>query len=209
MPGALAIAPYFGRNYTPSDIPPAVPAYPAIDDILTVICPAEINNVKAHVIAQKQAADEQGCRLICYEGGQHFSGIFGAENDDTLTGILNGANRDQRMYNRYMEYQNMLRASGVDMFGNFSFVGAFSKWGSWGVLEYMNQPIDSAPKYRALLNWINAADRGDFNSDGYINLADIGLFTDQWLTSGPEADLNESTSVDFIDFALIGPNWQQ
>ncbi len=209
MPAVLAIAPYFGRNYSPSDIPPAVPAYPAIDEILTVISPAEINNVKAHVIAQKQVADKQGCRLICYEGGQHFTGIFGAENDNTLTSILNGANRDARMYDRYCEYLNMLRADGVEMFSNFSFVSGFSKWGSWGVLEYMDQSIETAPKYRALINWIEARSRGDLNMSGWVDWLDMQTFSQQWLTSGPEADLDDSTNVDFIDLALIGPNWRQ
>ncbi len=76
---------------------------------------AKSTNVKAHVIAQKAVADTQGCRLVCYEAGQHFVGLYGAVNDDTLTNILTSANRDQRMYDRYIEYLNMLKANGVDM----------------------------------------------------------------------------------------------
>jgi len=49
---------------------------------------------------------------------------------------------------------------------------------------------------------------GDLNFDHKVNLADLGLFADQWLTAGPEADLDESTNVDFYDFALFGQNWQ-
>jgi hypothetical protein len=211
MPDVLAIAPYFGIGYSPSDIPPAVPNYPTVDEILQTISPAEINNVRGNVISQKAAADTQGSRLVCYEAGQGFVGVGEAVNDDTLTNILTSANRDQRMYDRYIEYLNMLKANGVDMCGNFSFVGAPSKWGSWGVLEYQDQPIDQAPKYRALVNWINAKSRGDFDSSGYIDLLDLKEFSNQWLTIGPDADLDESGLglVDFCDFALFGQNWRQ
>jgi hypothetical protein len=209
MPDVLAIAPYFGKIYSPSDIPPAVPNYPTIDEILDTVSPAEINNVKAHTIAQKAVADIQGSRLVCYEAGQHFVGLYEAINDDTLTNILISANRDPRMYYRYIEYLNMLKANGVDMCGNFSFIGAPSKWGSWGVLEYQDQPIDSAPKYRALINWINAKSRGDFDSNGYVDLNDLKAFSNQWLTSGPDADLNKSAPVDFRDLALFGQDWRR
>jgi len=210
MPDALAVAPYFGKVYTPADVPP----YPTVDDILLTIAPAEINSVQAHTVLQKQVADEQGCRLVCYEGGQHFVGAVGAENDQALTDTLIAANRDSRMFNRYMEYLNMLKANGVDMFGNFSFVSSPSKWGSWGVLEYMNQPIENAPKYRALVNWLNARSRGDFNLDGYVNLPDLKLFCQQWLTNPADddpnsADLDDSNNVDFYDFALMGTNWMR
>jgi hypothetical protein len=207
MPNALAIAPYFGTIYTPADLPPNVPNYPTVDEILTVVSPARIAEEKTQVQQQKAVADAQGCGLVCYEGGQHFVGSAGAENNDTLTGILIASNRDQRMYDRYIEYLNMLDANGVEMYGNFSFVGSPSKWGSWGVLEYQDQPIEQAPKYRALVNWINAIARGDFNIDGYVNLPDLTIFSNQWLTIGPKADFDDSNNVDFFDFAVLGRNW--
>ena len=57
------------------------------------------------------------------------------------------------MYDRYVEYVDMLQANGVALFNNFAYVVAPSKYGSWCVLEYMDQPIDEAPKYRALADW--------------------------------------------------------
>jgi uncharacterized repeat protein (TIGR02543 family) len=207
MPDVLAIAPYFGKIYSPSDIPPTVPNYPTVDEILQTVAPAEINNVRLNVISQKAIADIQGNRLVCYEAGQHFVGLYEAVNDNNLTNILTSANRDSRMYNRYIEYLNMLKANGVEMCGNFSFIGSWNKWGSWGVLEYQDQPIEQAPKYRALVNWINAISRGDFDANGFIDLNDFKAFSNQWLTPGPDADLNKSALVDFHDFALFGQNW--
>jgi len=153
MPDALGIAPYFGKIYTPGDIPPAVPDYPTVDDILDVLSPALIAEERSVVIAQKTAADRQGAVLVCYEGGQHFVGAQGAENDATLTAILHEANADPRMYMRYIEYLDMLHKEGVAMFGHYLYVGNWSKWGSWGALEVQDQPFVDAHKYRALIEW--------------------------------------------------------
>ncbi len=156
FPDALAIAPYFSKNVSPSEIPPATPAYPTVDELLDVVAPAAIATSQGRVIAQKAVADRQGWQLVCYEGGQHFVGVGGAENDATLTGILTSANRDPRMYQRYVEYLDMLRSEGVELLGIYNFTGAWGRYGSWGALEYMEQALADAPKYAAVADWITA-----------------------------------------------------
>jgi hypothetical protein len=153
---ALAIAPYFGRNFSPASLPPNVPDYPTVDEILDVLAPQTIEQAGQDVFGQKQVANAQGWQLICYEGGQHFVGVSGGENDTNLTALLTAANRDPRMGTRYYEYLDVLRSNGVEMFCNFSFCGEWSKWGSWGVLERLDQPLSEAPKYSALIDWIAA-----------------------------------------------------
>jgi hypothetical protein len=152
FPEALALAPYFGRTYAPSEVPP----YPTVSQLLDVVAPQTIQQVRTTVQQQKQIADAQGWQVICYEGGQHFVGIDGAENDPTLTQILHDANRDPRMYTRYVEYMNMLRSEGVEIFTHFSNCGDWSKWGAWSMLEYQDQPMTEAPKFRAVLDWMAA-----------------------------------------------------
>lgn len=154
MPDVLAIAPYFGKTYSPADV--AEQGHPTIDEIVDVVSPRLIAWARGAVREQKALANAQGWSLVCYEGGQHFVGIAGGENDERLNDILIGANRDARMHTRYIEYLDMLQEEGVELFSNFSFVGAPSKWGSWGVLERQDQPVEQAPKYRALLDWIAA-----------------------------------------------------
>jgi hypothetical protein len=39
---------------------------------------------------------------------------------------------------------------GADVFVAYGFVGRPSRWGSFGHLEYMHQPLEDAPKFRAL-----------------------------------------------------------
>jgi len=204
-PDALAIAPYFGKNFTSDDIPPAAPNYPTVDEILETIAPAEIANVQNHVIAQKSVADKQGCRLICYEGGQHFIGV----HDSTLTDILTSANRDPRMYDRYIEYLDMLKAEGVDTFDHWIYVCPYNQWGSWGSLEYQDQPIEEAHKYRALTDWIDANPVicGDLDGNSRVDWQDLRIFSEQWLQPDGIANLDDDNGINMSDFALLADNW--
>ena len=43
-------------------------------------------------------------------------------------------------------------AEGGGLFVPFSYAGLPNKWGSWGALEYQDQPVEQAPKYRALVD---------------------------------------------------------
>lgn len=147
QPDALAIAPYFGVNYEPGD------ATPTAAQVATVLSQAAIAEAVTWTQAHRTLARQRGWRLICYEGGQHFVGIGGAENDDTLTQVLHDANRDPRMEERYLEYFSALQGEEVDLFVNFAHVSGWSKWGSWGALEYQQQPAAEAPKWQAILQW--------------------------------------------------------
>jgi hypothetical protein len=156
MPRALAIAPYFGTVFTPDMI--AEDGHPTVDDLLNIDAPNYINfDARDQVSAHLAIANEQGCELVCYEGGQHYVGIFGAENDDALTAVLHAANRDPRMHGLYLDYLDMLMEEGVTLFSNFSYVGTHGKFGSWGVLETQDQDNATAHKYRALLDWIDGS----------------------------------------------------
>ncbi|MCA9309748.1 MAG: hypothetical protein KDA21_00975 [Phycisphaerales bacterium] len=211
MPDALAIAPYFGRNYAPSDLPPNQPAYPDVDDILDVETPQSLAQVATWVAEQRAVADVQGWDLVCYEAGQHFVGIAGAENDNALTQVLAAANRDPRMYGRYLEYLDLLRDGGVRVCAMFSFCGQWSKWGSWGTLEDLDQPLDQAPKYRAIIDWIQReACPGDTTGDAGVNFDDLNDVLDHWNTSGPgplPGDADLSGQVDFGDLNVVLAEW--
>jgi hypothetical protein len=155
-PDALAIAPYFSGNVTTNDVPPATPAYPTIEEILVNYMPASISAVRSQVREQKRIADTQGWDVVCYEGGQHYVGIGEAVNDLTLTAILTGANRDPRMYHLYLTYLDLLKEEGISTFYNFSNVYSANRYGSWGILERQDQPLEEAHKYRAIIDWIEA-----------------------------------------------------
>jgi hypothetical protein len=149
FPDALAIAPYFYESYTTADEP-----YPTSEEIANSISIACISNAQIAVAAQKALADQQGLDLICYEGGQHFIGLYEAAGDTNLTAILTGANGLPAIYERYIEYLNMLQEEGVSLFVNFTLDGTWSKYGSWGLLQYIDESEEQAYKYMAIRDWM-------------------------------------------------------
>lgn len=149
----LAIAPYFGHNYATNELPPYTDAYPTAEEVAGSLSIEKIEEIRSQVAAQKVLANEQGLELVCYEGGQHFTGSGDASEDDTLTAILEAANRHPLMYRRYTEYLDMLQEEGVELYANFTLSGSWSSSGMWGNLETIDQPLEEATKYMALSDW--------------------------------------------------------
>ena len=147
FPDALAIAPYFGVNYEPGQ------PVPTAEQVVTTLSTASIAEALVWTSDQRAVAEANGLRLICYEGGQHFVGILGAESNASLNTALHAGNRDPRMQDRYREYLTALEDQGVDLFVHFSHVNEWSQYGSWGALEYQQQAAALAPKWRALTAW--------------------------------------------------------
>jgi hypothetical protein len=102
-----------------------------------------------------EEAKKRGLALLAYEGGQHLVGHGGAENNAELTRLLQAANRHPRMKELYLQDLRGWRESGGRLMCVFSSMGNYSKWGSWGVLENGGQDAASAPKYQALLEFLN------------------------------------------------------
>ena len=54
----------------------------------------------------------------------------------------------------YLDYLQGWKDSGGTMMAIFSSTGRYSKWGSWGLMEYHGQPAADAPKYQAVLEFL-------------------------------------------------------
>jgi hypothetical protein len=147
---AIAIAPYFA----PVGMA-ALPDTATVDQVLSLSQQSIVDMTAAGgmVPGHKALAGAHGAELICYEGGQHMV----RDTSNTLTARFIEANRDPRIYGIYTDYLNGLDASGVGLFCHFVDCGGWSRWGMWGSMEYQNQPIADAHKYRALLDWSNMA----------------------------------------------------
>jgi len=102
-------------------------------------------------------AKKYNLHLMAYEGGQHLSGLGGAENNDAITALFISANRDPRIGQVYTQYLNNWKQAGGGLFMHFVDVGKPSKWGSWGSRE--DQTQTSTPKHDALMNFIDANPR--------------------------------------------------
>lgn len=96
-----------------------------------------------------------GMRHIAYEGGQHLAGIAGFTFNSTCNSIFDAANRHPRMEGIYETYWSNWRQNG-DEFAHFYTVGRYGPFGRWGLLEFQDQDVLTAPKYQALLDHSSA-----------------------------------------------------
>lgn len=149
---ALATAPYFGFSIPPKDAATWRDAgvEAVLDHIEQVTLPQTIEHIREH----RRLADEHGLSLIAYEAGQHLVGIGGAENDEALTRVLHAANRHPRMGELYRVYYDAWAEAGGGVMAVFSSIGAWSKWGSWGLMEHYDDDPADYPKMQATLRWM-------------------------------------------------------
>jgi hypothetical protein len=101
-----------------------------------------------------EMAREHGLELVVYEGGSHVVGIGGVENNQKITDFFIELHRRPEFYDRYMEMLNAWKDTPGNrtVFMHFSDIARPSKWGSWGVLEYVDQ--ETSPRYDALMDFI-------------------------------------------------------
>jgi len=149
---AFAIAPYFYA--TPETLRKAK----TVDDVFASVVstwsnyglPASIKQIKKQV----QLTQEFGVELLAYEGGQHLVDWETRTVEAHPNPLLYEANRDPRMGQLYTRYLNAWREAGGKTFVHFSAPRIYSWYGSWGAKEYITQPRSQAPKYDALLKYI-------------------------------------------------------
>jgi len=145
---ALAIAPYFGHSYgNPKN--QSIVEKMTVDDIFKEL-PGEIEKIMEICKKHKNLCEKYNLKLIAYEGGQHFVGVGGAENNEKLNQLFFAINHDKRISDVYKFYLKKWKEIGGEEFVLFSSMSRPSKWGSWGLLEYENQKIDDAPKFKAV-----------------------------------------------------------
>lgn len=148
---ALAIAPYIGWSVSQEekDEVIALGVEGVMERLESKILPETIDMMKR----QKELAERYGLGLVAYEAGQHLVGLWGANDDESLNSILISANRSERMADVYRKYFAAWEEIGGGTLCHFSSVGAWTKWGSWGLIQFADETIDDSPKYRVTLEW--------------------------------------------------------
>jgi hypothetical protein len=156
---ALSIAPYITFNVLPAD---RAGNDPSAEDVAQWPVEDVLNHVKTRALpkaiewmhAHKVLADNYDLTLTCYEAGQHLSGFMGAENNPQLIEVFFAANRHPIMGEIYREYYDAWKEMGGDLLAVFSSIGAWSKWGTWGLMQYMTDDPREQPKMKATLDWM-------------------------------------------------------
>ncbi|GFR45710.1 hypothetical protein Agub_g7119, partial [Astrephomene gubernaculifera] len=140
---ALAIAPYFGSYNSSRDKNLTV--------FMNTTLPSQINDTLNYVAQHAAIAAKYGKTLVAYEAGQGMNGD-GSSNDLAIQ-----ANRHPTMASLYRTYLRALAAANVSRVVHFSSIGVYSKYGSWGLMEAQDWDRRDAPKYQAVMEFINAS----------------------------------------------------
>jgi len=154
---AIAATFYFGFSDEGEAILDGLGEHATIEDVALHAREGMVQNL-AYIQGHKnEIADVFNVPLVFYEGGQHLTPQPFGETP-TYAQALEDVQRDTSMYNMYNEWFDQLRTmqEGDDplQLMHFSFVSDRSaRYGSWGMLETMDQDtaLIPAPKYSSIL----------------------------------------------------------
>ncbi len=197
---AFATAPYFGNDLgvgsNPNQTLQMTP-----DEIIDQ-CFISIQTERAQTQAQSATLQSYpGVELIAYESGQHLVGVGEWTNNTELTALFIETNRHPRMYDLYIDDVQGWRSSGGGLMAAFASCFTPTRYGSWGLLEYQDQPLDLAHKMRA---WIDlSTNPADYDHSGSIDFFDISSFLADLIAGDPAADINHDNTLDFFDVSAF------
>jgi hypothetical protein len=152
---AVAVGPYFGGTMGRVNNVDATLAMTSAE-LAQHLLDVEVPNNKTQMIAQKAVADTYGLRLVAYEGGQHLVGVGTHPtlgylvNYQPLTDLLIATNREPVMKDVYLQYLSNWQEVSGDLMLLFNAVGEYSRYGSWGLLEFSYQTVSASPKASAV-----------------------------------------------------------
>ncbi len=151
----LAIAPYFEAAAAADKTNAAETLATPADDIARQMFDDIGAKLTAQIRSNATLARKHKVRLEAYEGGSgNTTFYFPQEQQDAMTNALAAANRSPVMREVYKAFYSTWAANGGGLMLQYSGIGAWSKWGFWGALEYVTQDPAAAPKYLGLLDVI-------------------------------------------------------
>lgn len=151
----LAIAPYITCIAQPSGdgLTVATAEKWSVDQALDYVEQRSLPSAIEWMDSQKAVADRHGLKLAAYEAGQHLVGVLGAENNEAITNLFKAANAHPRMGDIYRRYYEAWERIGGDLLCAFNSVDSWSKFGSWGLMQYTDDDPAASPKYAASVAW--------------------------------------------------------
>jgi hypothetical protein len=158
---AFALAPYFGDLIFDEQGEAFIKTF-TVGGYIARLRGQLLNDQRSDLRAQKAAIAGVSKRipLIAYEGGQILVQERGeGERDAQVDRFFDAINRDPRMKQVYLDYLNMWKAEGGQLYNHFVSSGNWTTFGRWGALEYLTQPRSQAPKFDALQTFIERTPR--------------------------------------------------
>lgn len=149
---ALAIAPYFGGNIK------GFREAKTVDDIFALTTAPDsyrsLPQVLEHVKKQADIAAQFGLDLLGYEGGQGLVDWATRKPEQMPNPLFYQANRDPRMGELYSQFLTGWSQAGGKLLMLFSAPRACGWYGCWGLKESIRQPLTQAPKYAAVMQFM-------------------------------------------------------
>ncbi|MEW5837426.1 MAG: hypothetical protein AB1717_01140 [Pseudomonadota bacterium] len=157
----FAIAPYFGDtivDQTKRDELLSLGVDGVFDwlqnDNNAVLDFGSLPSIDRVILNQLQVLRQFGIPLTSYEGGQHFLAAGSLSNDAELNNLMDALNRDPRMKSIYLAYLKKWRKRTGEVFHHYVHTDRWSVFGRWGALEFPSQKLKDAPKFNALMTYI-------------------------------------------------------
>jgi len=152
---ALATAPYFGYDLSGDPAASAKTVKMSLDELMNELANTAVPAAKKEMLDEAAVARKYGLPLIAYEGGQHLVDFRpDAEHAPALDALYDAANRDPRMGALYTRNLQDWTEAGGGLFLHLQNCGPYDMHGRWGALEYINQPRAEAPKFDALMRFM-------------------------------------------------------
>jgi hypothetical protein len=148
----VAIAPYFGGALGEPQALGTVRAM-SLENLLAHL-EKDVDDALATVREQKAVTMKNGVGLVAYEGGQHLTGIGAVAEDEVVNRLFDEANVHPRMKALYLRYLEGWQSAGGGVFVHYTSTQRPSRYGRWGALTSMTQTRAEAPKYDALMTFI-------------------------------------------------------
>ncbi len=156
----LAGAPYFGGSLGTDLIAQSEVNTISVDTMLERVVDTYLPQSILRMQTDKEVIDEFNLsngatlELISYEGGQSLAPSGSESSNSVLVQKLIDANRDPQIYDIYQQYLEAWEDNSGGLFMHFLLVQTPNEFGSWGALEYLDQSLDDAHKYRALRDYL-------------------------------------------------------
>ncbi len=148
---AYAVAPYVGATLGSPERKRDVIDFD-LDGVFSELR-QDVRDVLDHVESNARICGELGIELVAYEAGQHLAGHGGVEDVAPIAALFRSANRRPEMAAIYTDLLDGWVERGGGLICAWNSIERYTKWGSWGTVEFIGQTREEAPKLGALLDF--------------------------------------------------------
>lgn len=146
---AIAVASYFGFPHDLQEL-----SAMTVDQGLEYLKgPAKAQLTKM-LSEQAKVAKKHKVKLIAYEGGDHLDTPPPFLKNENVNNMLDALSRDPRVKDVYLDYLKLWKDEGGQLYNHFTSCAQPFGPGRFGAVEYLHQDRSKAPKYQALMTFL-------------------------------------------------------